>query len=187
MKSRFAFSAFKQCFSNLVFAPSRSNFQKFRVNLHRFNREAQDYLSEIPLHSWSFAHTSRKRIQQFTSNIAESINCKFLRARSLFYLRVIYAIVYDSIIDGDAKRRKNWTKTYTEYSLKTVAENIESGRKLAFGIIREDSHKGIVWKDIGSNQFEDRRVDLNSKSCSCKVYQDTGIPCKHVCAFHGIH
>ena len=147
------------------------------------NLAAQDYLSDIPFDTWTLCHASRTRFQQYTNNVAESMNSKVFSLRDLSYLRLIYAIVEDSIKDRSAKLRETYTNTYTKHALSVLKRNVKSGRKIASRVVREDTQMAVVRNDMSSPVLIDRRVDLNTKSCTCKVFADLKIPCPHACAF----
>ena len=62
--------------------------------------------------------------------------------------------------------------------MQDIVTNIEAGRRMVarnvFGNLFD------VQTDVGSNST--RIVDLVSRTCSCKMFQDLGYPCAHACA-----
>ena len=143
------------------------------------------YLCQVPLETWSFAHSTSRRYQHFTSNVAESVNSQLVEARKLSYLRLFYAIVEKSITDRDKKIRGFTTVEFTEHALKILKKRIKSGRKFAAQVVREGDNTATVRNVLKASEFVDRKVDLAAKKCSCKVFQDSGMPCEHACAFLG--
>nr|XP_043638098.1 uncharacterized protein LOC122609102 [Erigeron canadensis] len=165
---------------NLWFAAIRTTHAEFEnamSEIQRIHLEAYDYLRKIPAQSRSRAHFSgRAKCDILLNNICESFNSKLVKGRdkpiitSLEFIREYLMKMIVKVQEVIDTCKGPLTPTATEI--------LETNKK--------DAEKfNVIWN--GENRFqvngpwnEQVVVDMQNRECSCRKWQLTGIPCKHV-------
>ncbi|KAL5552088.1 hypothetical protein UlMin_002264 [Ulmus minor] len=133
------------------------------------------YLKEIVgFELWARAHFPSKRYNIMTSNIAESLNSMFKKAREFPVVALLYAI-QAKMSSWFSDRRK-------------IAAGIKSPiTPLMEEKVRERWNEAETFKvnQLNAMEFDVRGdliealVDLSRRSCSCKVFDLEKLPCSH--------
>ncbi|XP_020254373.1 uncharacterized protein LOC109831464 [Asparagus officinalis] len=125
---------------------------------------------------WANAHFPGIRYGHVTSNVAESFNSWIRKARLLRILPLVETI-RKQIMERMHERRllgQKWSGYLCPEAELVLSDNIQHGSCLAIKHSTED----IV--EVESNKT--CRVDLKNRTCSCRSWDITRIPCKHACA-----
>ncbi|GJZ36916.1 mutator type transposase [Tanacetum coccineum] len=154
-------------------------FEKNMAELKNYNKKAHEWLSKIPPEHWSRAYFSgRAHCDLLINNLCEVFNRQLLDARdspiitSLEYVREYLmkriVIVQKIIEKSDGPLTPVVTKVFNK--IKEAA-----------------SECSVDWN--GSDLFQVKGpyqdqcvVNLNQKTCSCRKWEISGIPCKHAIA-----
>ncbi|GJW69186.1 mutator type transposase [Tanacetum coccineum] len=154
-------------------------FEKNMQELKDFNKKAYEWLKKIPAEHWSRAYFSgRAHCDLLINNICEVFNRQLLEARDS---PIITALEH--------------VREYLMKRIVVVQKIIEKcdgpltpAVARVFDIIKEASSECIVdWN--GADQYqvkgylqEQYVVNLNQRTCSCRKWEISGIPCKHAIA-----
>ncbi|KAI3729045.1 hypothetical protein L6452_17692 [Arctium lappa] len=154
-------------------------FDKSMADFKSFNDKAYEWLLQIPPQHWSRSHFSgRCHCDILLNNICEVFNRQLIDARDqpiITTLEYIREYLMKRIMKVDkmiAKAEGPLTPTAT---------------KLFKAIQSEASQQSVLWNgghkyQVSGAWMEQHVVDLQNKSCSCRKWELTGIPCKHVVA-----
>ncbi|GKC62956.1 mutator type transposase [Tanacetum coccineum] len=156
---------------NAAKSTSEGEFKKKMGELNSFNSDAYDWLMKILLEQWSRAHFSgRAKFDLLINNICEVFNRQLVDGRDQ---PIITCLEY--IREYLMKRIVVVQKVIA----KTVGPRIPSVTKM-FDAIK---------KRLLSTMFNGMEVfyikyvvNMDRKVCSCRKWELTGIPCKHVVA-----
>ncbi|XP_022013727.1 uncharacterized protein LOC110913190 [Helianthus annuus] len=134
-------------------------------------------LTNIGFGRWARAHCPGNRYHYMTSNSAESINSlsRFSRKMPItqlieFFRESVQKWFYDRRLQGMQE-----SHSLTQWAQKKILKKIEGSRTWTVAGIRVNS---FVVDDGGKRGV----VDLSNRSCSCRVWQVSGLPCGHVIA-----
>ncbi|XP_020258530.1 uncharacterized protein LOC109834927 [Asparagus officinalis] len=125
---------------------------------------------------WANVHFPGIRYGHVTSNVAESFNSWIRKARLLRILPLVETI-RKQIMERMHERRllgQKWSGYLCPEAELVLSDNIQHGSCLAIKHSTED----IV--EVESNKT--CRVDLKNRTCSCRSWDITRIPCKHTYA-----
>ncbi|GKB62529.1 mutator type transposase [Tanacetum coccineum] len=154
-------------------------FEKNMQELKDFNKKAYEWLKKIPAEHWSRAYFSgRAHCDLLINNICEVFNRQLLEARDS---PIITALEH--------------VREYLMKRIVIVQKIIEKcdgpltpAVAKVFDIIKEASSGCIVdWNGADLYQVkgflqEQYVVNLSQKTCSCRKWEISGIPCKHAIA-----
>lgn len=135
------------------------------------------YLEEIGVQRWSRTFFPGTRYNQLTSNYAESFNSQSREARK-YPITTLADYLRFTLQDWFHIRREKAAKH--EDRLSPYYEKV----------IRADYQKAIYYRVQPLNAYEffvqdgllDGQVNLSAKTCTCKVFDLSGIPCAHALA-----
>ncbi|GJX44062.1 mutator type transposase [Tanacetum coccineum] len=162
-----------------LFPAAEHRFEKNMAELKNYNKKAHEWLSKIPPEHWSRAYFSgRAHCDLLINNLCEVFNRQLLDARdsqiitSLEYVReylIKRIVIVKKIIEkSDGPLTPAVTKVFNK--IKEAA-----------------SRCSVDWN--GSDLFQVKGpyqdqcvVNMNQKTCSCKKWEISGIPCKHAIA-----
>ncbi|XP_075483807.1 uncharacterized protein LOC142523961 [Primulina tabacum] len=140
--------------------------------------EAAQYLDERDsLDRWTRAYCPKTRYNIMTTNGVESINARLLEERKLPII---------ALLDSLQKLASSWFACYRHTS---IASNTNLTPTIE-GILRSrfTDAQGMQVFELGRMQFDVRSrghsaiVDLESKRCTCRVFDIDRIPCAHAIA-----
>ncbi|XP_020258540.1 uncharacterized protein LOC109834940 [Asparagus officinalis] len=111
-----------------------------------------------------------------TSNVAESFNKWIHEARLLRILQLIEHIRKQIMVRMNERRvmAESWNQVLCPKAEIALKENMDNGRPLE---VRQ-SHTGLF--EVQSHRS--CQVDLDNKTCTCRGWDVTRVPCKHACA-----
>ncbi|KAL4557525.1 hypothetical protein LXL04_035706 [Taraxacum kok-saghyz] len=163
--------------SNFTFISDRQ--KRAMDELKEMHERVHQAISVIPASSWSKSHFSgRAHTDCLLNNLCEVFNAKIEDARDqpiitcLEYIRE-YLMKRLCVVQA-AINKCETLLTPTETQLFEVIKK-EAARYVAQYNGAEKYQVGCPWQD----QYV---VDLNDKSCTCRNWEITGMPCKHAVA-----
>ncbi|KAG4943535.1 hypothetical protein JHK85_048181 [Glycine max] len=153
------------------------DWEQKMIMLKHVSKEVHDWLMQLDPRFWSKAHMSEySRCDMIMNNISEAFNGRILEAREQPIVAMLeWIIVY--MMTRFAKNRKLGEKQKAKGQkvcprpMKRLNQEV-----LAY------SKWSVVWG--GGPKFEVQKylfafkVDLDEKTCSCRCWQLTGIPCR---------
>lgn len=154
-----------------------SDFNEHMRRLRCMSNDTFIYLQNVGFHKWSRAHFPGRRYNIMTTNIAESIN------KVLKYARRLPITIMAEFI------RATMQKWFTErvhiareqVSFLTHWADVKVGNRIkksgSFVVLPVDNFIFQV-RDGG----KDGLVNLHDRTCSCKKWQLSQLPCSHVAA-----
>ncbi|XP_022042361.1 uncharacterized protein LOC110945030 [Helianthus annuus] len=132
-------------------------------------------LTNIGFGRWARAHCPGNRYHYMTSNSAECINSlsRFSRKMPItqlieFFHESVQKWFYDRRLQGMQE-----SHSLTQWAQKKILKKIEGSRTWTVAGIRVNS---FVVEDGGKRGV----VDFSNRSCSCHVWQVSGLPCGHM-------
>ncbi|XP_071727070.1 uncharacterized protein [Rutidosis leptorrhynchoides] len=155
----------------------KSDFEYHYKILCRRLPESTKTLTDVGVNRWSRHHADRVRYAYLTSNSAESMNALSVHARKLpvtMLLEFFRASVQQWF----------WEHRNTANGLTTPVTPYAEHK------LGKRNSKSLSWtvKPISKTQFEvmdtkkGGKVNLQEKTCTCKQWQLSGLPCGHVMA-----
>ena len=151
-------------------------------NVTKINGQAVPWLLEHAKRKyWAELYFSGRRYGHLTSNIAESFNSCILEAREKPILPMLETIRHH-LMDWYTDRPRSESTTQG-LLVKNVANSIQ---KLANDRARRYRfHTNILdvsYEVQSTETLKEYRVNLASRTCSCRAWQSTGYPCSHALA-----
>ena len=139
---------------------------------------AYKYLMNIPLGFWStHAFDTRVKIDHCTNNLSESFNSWIEPVRGFSVLNIMEGI-RTQIMQRIVVRRKkelNCTSVLMPRILSKVNELVDNSRRCR-----------VVTEAGASFEVQDYNfklvVNLDTRSCDCRRWDVSGLPCRHACA-----
>jgi hypothetical protein len=178
IKCRFGQEA-SQKFWKIAYARSEAAFTTAMQELELFKPQAARYVAELPRVQYATAFFPGRRYGHITSNIVEAANAIYLEERELPVLEMLNGIWHKEM-DRRAKKLRNamngaQTRPLTPWGRARFEEGNFYARQN--NVLMHSIPRGIgtVTQRDGS-RFQ---VDLEERTCSCKRFQDTDIPCGH--------
>ncbi|XVF12120.1 hypothetical protein REPUB_Repub08aG0087000 [Reevesia pubescens] len=169
----------KQCFWKIAQSTTERRFQDNLKKLGDLKPKAVEDLLRVPPQRWCMAFfKTDSRIDLVDNSICEAFNGTLLHARrkpivSLFedIRRKMMARIMKKI-----EENKKWIGKISPNNWKEIEKNYEVANRFSVRWNREREYK----IDLGENRF---KVNLDDKTCSCRRYTLSGIPCAYaICA-----
>lgn len=136
----------------------------------------RDFLKTLPKENWAAAHFPGPKYGEMCSNVAESFNAWIVDQRFLPIYQMLDGI-RAKIMEMNAQRRRvaeGW-KTFLCPEMETIMQDLlECGRHWDVGRSSE-----FLFEVHGEDSV---MVDLQSRTCSCRMWQIKGFPCAHALA-----
>ncbi|VFQ87628.1 unnamed protein product [Cuscuta campestris] len=164
-------------------ATTVSQYEEVMRKIKDEDVEAYDWLVGKQASEWSRSHFHiAPKCDILTNNICESYNRVLKEARSQTLIRCLESIremLMKRFFDLREKA-ENWKGLLCP----TVASKVAINSKLAGGYTAIQSDISLFEvKGYRAKNWEQHAVDLVERSCTCNVWQLTGIPCAHaICA-----
>lgn len=161
-----------------AYAYIKEDFHYYFNEIEQADPEVADYLRKADFKKWSRAYSSANRYNIMTSNLAESIN-------ALLKVNREYPIVclFDSI-------RVIMTRWFTERREEGIRHihpvTFEVGKKMKE--LYDTKSRWLEVSKINDSEFEvkgdarDQVVNLQTRHCSCFVFDVEKYPCAHAIA-----
>ena len=121
---------YKRLFWCAAFAESQEKFDATFVKIRSEDPNCYDYLQDIPSEKWTTYIFPRPRYGHLTSNIQESVNSSWLKARNQPVLHSLLSIwEYVMNLMYQRQRKKHSTERLTDSAWKYIQEVQEKGRR----------------------------------------------------------
>ncbi|GJS02886.1 reverse transcriptase domain-containing protein [Tanacetum coccineum] len=150
-------------------------FSTERCNLQDVHPDAYHKLIQVGPHRWSRAHCPLVRYNYMTSNSVESVNACIVLYRKLPVLKL--AETYRAMVQEWYFKHQELTDNMRFEITDWVANKVN--KKMM---------KSATWLIYGVNHYQyqvldgryNREVDFQTRTCQCRKWQQSGIPCGHV-------
>ena len=168
----------RQLFWQASRAYTEVNFKEAMAKIKDLKPAAHEWLEKIPYHLWSrHAFPTDLKNDHITNNIAESFNHWIgdLRGKNVLTL-------LDNI---RSKLMSRLLKRFEKGCL--YKNNVVSNVKNRLNVLANECRKCTILLASG-NEFQVKDcnvsyiVNINERTCDCKVWNLSGIPCKHATA-----
>ncbi|CAL8174548.1 unnamed protein product [Prunus armeniaca] len=157
-------------------------FQAEMKKLQDLSGSAFDWLSRLDPMQWCRSHfRTHLKCDILLNNMCEAFNKSILDARDKPIITLLERIRY-YIMFFMATRREAIEKWAHDVAPRVFATLEKLKKQLAWCIPRLAGESKYEVKCFGGTQVV---VDLRNRSCSCRQWDLTGIPCKHACASIG--
>ncbi|KAJ9541378.1 hypothetical protein OSB04_027884 [Centaurea solstitialis] len=179
MKQKWKGKAFEDHVWKCAKATTIPLFDKFMEEFKAFNDKAHGWLKQIPPQHWSRAHFSgRSHCDVLLNNMCEVFNRRLIDARDQ---PIITALEY--IREYLMKRITNVGKMIA----KSEGPLTPKATDLFKDIQTEAAQQIVLWNgdheyQVSGSLREQHVVNAQNKSCTCRKWELTGIPCKHAVA-----
>ncbi|XP_035842103.1 uncharacterized protein LOC118488828 [Helianthus annuus] len=179
MKITFKGKAYKDMIWKLATSSTIEYFEENMQELKAFNAQAQIWLSSIHPKHWSKSHFSGRALSDvILNNMCEVFNSKILDARDkpvITLLEFIREYLMRRIVNV-LRVQDGCDGLLTPYGNKKFEE-----------IKHQASRCSVIWNGEDHYQVKGPTgfgvvVDLKRRSCTCRKWEITGLPCKHVVA-----
>ena len=137
-------------------------------------------LAHAPPEHWAELYFAGHRYGHLTSNIAESLNSWLLHARELPIL-AMFECIRHQLMDWYCKRRGGEGNT-VGLLVKPIAEKLQQLVKDRACRYRFHASTSTRFEVSSGITMVDYLVDLETRTCSCHVWQSSGYPCGHAIA-----
>ncbi|XP_060972424.1 uncharacterized protein LOC115704296 [Cannabis sativa] len=168
----------------MVWAAARTTtiprFQQHMATLGGTDATALAWFSDKPTSAWSRSHfRTRPKCDILLNNLCEAFNKSILPARDspiIVMLERIKNYMMERMVDK-RKSMEKWKYPISPKAMEIIAKNQEWAR---FCRIK---WSGELHFQVGvTHTNEQYVVDLNAKTCACRKWELTGIPCVHALA-----
>ena len=150
-------------------------FERGMDHLKSLDEEAWKYLADIKPAQWTRSHfSSRVLTDCMVNNLSESFNSMIVKARDKLILSMLEWIRIRLM--SKLYIKKTGIEKYGGNLYPSIQKKLEQLKLECKGFYAMPSGKFVYEVD---NKRERHVVDLVNRTCSCKVWDLTGIPCKH--------
>ncbi|XP_019056823.1 PREDICTED: uncharacterized protein LOC109116229 [Tarenaya hassleriana] len=174
-KKQFKDIEYKKFFWSAAHSYSKSEFVQHITALKEFNNAAYEALVSTDPKHWSRAFFREKsKCGDINNNLNESYNSSIRDAR----LRPVVDMLEDirrKTMQRIAKRFKEATKCVTEFSPHAMEELEKARKNGGYCMVIPSGHGKYEVMNLGISYS----VDLVGKTCTCRQWDVTGIPCTH--------
>ncbi|XP_071729440.1 uncharacterized protein [Rutidosis leptorrhynchoides] len=149
------------------------------LEMKKLDAKCHKYLSDIPPKHWARSHFTHRAVSDvLLNNMCEVLNRWLCDARDK---PIVTALEY-----------------VREYMMKRIANVLTEASKCdgpltptatkIFAVVQKEANScGVMWNGTGQYQVNGPHgfqvvVDMENRTCSCRIWEITGIPCKHVVA-----
>ena len=185
---RHLYANFKKKFPGLLlkqqlWACARSTtaeeFKRKMAELKATNAQAYDWLSEKAPSEWTKSHfRTYSKCDMLLNNLCESFNSAILEGRDKAIITLLEFIRY-WLMDRLRKQRESASKW--QYPVgKRIFDILQKNKKLALRCQCTKSAGGLFQVTVTTGQVE--ATNLETKTCSCRSWDLTGLPCGHALA-----
>ncbi|KAL2253510.1 UNVERIFIED_CONTAM: hypothetical protein Sindi_0145700 [Sesamum indicum] len=172
--------AYKNAMWKAARASTVGEFKLRMEEIKKLDEKAFDWLNEKPPSEWSKSHfTELPKCDMLLNNCCESFNANIMDARDkpiLTMLEWIREYLMRRLQENREKASKKWKGTLCPKIKKLLQKYVDKIGD-CIPIKANDRHYQISCYD--GSQFS---VDLERRTCTCRLWQLSGIPCKHACS-----
>ncbi|XP_057730652.1 uncharacterized protein LOC130945987 [Arachis stenosperma] len=167
--------------SDMQKATTTQDFDAAMERLKKINVRAWEYLDKIKPKQWSMAHFSEyPKVDNYTNNNCEGFNSKVKKMRGKSIITMLEEV--RCYVMRIIARNKKALIGYNGRLTPTQQSRLEREKR------ESNKWRPLPTGDNAGNVYEVQclpvkvSVDLGKGTCSCRVWQLTGLPCRHVCA-----
>jgi hypothetical protein len=173
-------------FWRLAKAVTVESFQTEMQKLREHHSAAATYVAAIDPSLWATAYFPTTRFGYLTSNIVESANASLKAEREMPILQLLNEIWHrvmhirtQRLSNAEALASKG--QRFSDFAMKQLRDR----RKLAgtFGVRMGGTHSDEAEVSGVNTPVTVFVVNFRMRTCTCKRYQENGIPCEHALAF----
>lgn len=165
----------KKCMDNAAYSYTKDGFEEGMEEMKKQCELAWAWLSKIPVHTWArWAMDTNCQTDLVVNNLSEVFNKYILDVRNKPIVTMLVGIYDKQMQRHDAKREG--AKTSGWEITPHYAERLELMKKYSRDCIPKRADLGLWQVKSGKRTHE---VNLDSRSCSCRKWQMTGLPCNH--------
>ncbi|KAK9047963.1 hypothetical protein SSX86_033075 [Deinandra increscens subsp. villosa] len=179
MKQQYRGKIYKDALWKLATHTTVEHFQKEMDALKEINSEAHLWLSKIPPQHWSRSHFSGRAISDvLLNNMCEVLNSKLLDGRDkpiITMLEFVREYLMRRIVNvlGVIDRSNGML---TPYATKLLESQKKEANRYRVKWNGEDHYQ------VSGQQGNQYVVNMRTRTCACRKWEITGIPCRHAVA-----
>ena len=160
-------------------ATTVEEFKRKMAELKATKAEAFEWLSQKAPSEWTKSHfRTYAQCDMLLNNLCESFNSAIVEGRDKPIITLLEFVRF-WLMDRMRKQREGVSKW--KYPVgKRVFDILQKNKKLALKCQCTKSAGGLFQVTVSSGQVE--ATNLETKSCSCRSYDLTGLPCGHALA-----
>ena len=166
-----------QMLDSITYARLDCDYEVAMDTLRTFNHDLVKWVEENNPQHWAISKFKKMRWDKMTSNLAESFN-SWLRHERHHNICVFFIEHMDklgSLLVEHKNGLVKWNGCIGPKTEEKIALNIGKGENYITYL-----HLGSSMKVSNGKTFLE--VDLMERTCTCKAWQMSGIPCDHACA-----
>jgi hypothetical protein len=155
---------------------TKSGFDKAMATLKKDCEEAYDWLVKIPVEAWArYVFDTNCKTDLVVNNLSEVFNKMILNVRNKPIQTMIKGIVDKLMVKFSGTRMKanNTLWEITPF----YSEKLEQAKKHSRECTAENADIGL-WQ-VSTKGPGVHAVDLRARTCGCRAWDVTGIPCNH--------
>ena len=165
----------KKCMDKAAYAYTKDVFDQGMEEMKAQCLQAWEWLSKIPVHTWArWAFDTNCKTDLVNNNLSECFNKYILDVRNKPIVTMLVGIYDKQMVRHDGKRaggrKAGWDIT------PHYAERLEINKKYSRDCIPKKADVGLWQVNSGPATHA---VNMNDKTCSCRKWQLTGLPCNH--------
>ncbi|XP_016188832.1 uncharacterized protein LOC107630251 isoform X1 [Arachis ipaensis] len=169
------------CMWSCAKATTTQDFNAAMERLKRINAGAWEYLDKISPKQWSRAHFSEYlKLDNYTNNNCEVFNAKVKKMKGKPIITMLEEV--RCYVMRIMARNKKALVGYSGRLAPTQQSRLEREKR------ESNKWRPLPTGDDAGNVYEVHclpikvSVDLGKGTCSCRLWQITGLPCRHACA-----
>ncbi|KAL0370942.1 UNVERIFIED_CONTAM: hypothetical protein Sangu_0412300 [Sesamum angustifolium] len=171
--------AFKTALWNAARACTVGEWKMRMQEMKKISESAHDWFNDKPAVQWSRSHFSEtSQCDMLLNNVCETFNYCIIDAREkpiLTMLEWIREYIMRRMQENRDRSNTKWKEKLCP-KIQQILQKHASKVADCMPIKADDLHYQVSCFDGSQHCF-----DLGAKSCSCRKWQLSGIPCKHAC------
>ncbi|XP_022039778.1 uncharacterized protein LOC110942333 [Helianthus annuus] len=176
MKPRWSGNLFKEMLWDAACATTKPQFNRKMNAIRLLDNDLFDWLSQIPPTSWARSHfTGRAKTDVLLNNMCESFNNQLVKGRDKpiitclefirEYLMKKIVVVHKVIAKSNGPLTPYATRVFDEIKADASQYSVMMAGRGRF--------------QVTGGYADQCKVDVNERTCTCRKWQLTGMPCKH--------
>ncbi|XP_058787050.1 uncharacterized protein LOC131661500 [Vicia villosa] len=175
---------------NMGYALTESTYNYYRTEIRQTNRDAMEWIENIPREKWARAFDRGQRWGHMTTNLAEAMNSVLKATRNL-PIASLFSATYFRMGALFGQRGHEWTKrltsgqTFTDKCIKGMTKEVNKASSHNVYQFDRERFYFMVAERINRNDGRPTGtygVDLRKRTCDCGKFQAFHLPCSHVIA-----
>ena len=178
-------TAFHTTLDGLLFkaakASSPDGFDEAISEMKALHNRAANYVLNIPKEKWARAFFPCRRFGHVTSNISESMNYWLEDARHFLPVG-LFSVYVRKVNLLFEKRHQEYSSQPMNSLPKNVHEKLTKSVQQASTLRVKRNTRALFEVQRLNHPLCFRVVDIEAMKCSCRFFDEHGIPCRHICA-----